>query len=341
MRGDIASVKSADMQKCLDNLGERVALWGMSTCVKLSTSEPNVVEVSIMPNEKSRKSIDLPMLAGLHSIACDNRAIILRSNWLFGSPGHLEMQICECAGSSCAAKHVHGRDCQELARMVGSSALMSDLERCGDAKLAGVEFVRSKLSLDCAKSVRLAVGMWCQREFWTRLTPLENWRDAFRIDSASSESVHMQIPITEASRASTESQMTGGDIGMRQFTVEFGNCQDLVSFGFLVDLVTTCGASEVRLDVHGSSVALAFDESARARDTSADDFVALVDGSAGRTRPNTSKCNSECDDDKSRGIARKALNFAAKSGSAIRKRVRKGWMDYNARVARRRVREFR
>jgi hypothetical protein len=313
----------------------------MSTCVKLSAGESHVVEVSIMPNEKSRKSIDLPMLAELHTIACENNATVLRSNWLFGSPGHLEMQICECAALSCAAKHVHGRDSQELARMVGSSALISELEKCGDAKLAGVEFVRSKLSPDCAKSVRLAVGMWCQREFWTRLTPLENWRRAFRIAGNCSESVRMQIPINEASRASTESQMTGGDIGMRKFTVEFGNCQDLVSFGFLVDLVTTCGASEVRLDVHGSSVALAFDESAQARKAETGDFVALVNGrSAVRAAPESSKGDNEGDESKGGGIARKALQFAATSGSAIRKRVRKGWMDYNARIARRRVREI-
>lgn len=333
MERAVEAITNARIAKAVAAFSEDLAAWNatLSVSVGLNASNVEVVEISVLPSSESHESLDRRIIVALCETARKCDVEMLAANWLFGTPGHLEMQLCDKAA-------VHGAlacgRAKGSTRMVESPTLMSDIEMYGSNKLADVAFVSSKLSLECAKSVRLAVGMWYQRDLWMRALPL-NHKDCICGDANVDETVHLNIHTTEAQRAAVESHMTGSDVAVRQFTVAFGNCQDVVPIRFLVDLVTACGAEDVRVSVQECEVGLIFDQVATSVAATQNREENSVGSDEKRRVGRTSEHEIK------RGIASKVLHFARSSSSKIAKTARQKWMNYNAAVARQRVRDLR
>ena len=258
--------------------------------------------------------------------------MVKAANWLFGTPGHLEMRLCDKA----AVRVTPDATGNGATRMIQSPSLMSDIETFGGTKLADGALIGSKLPPGRAQSVRRAVGMWYQRDLWTRALPRDH-RNAVDVDANAVETVYLKVYATEAQRSAIESHVTGSDVGVRRFIVAFGDCRDVAPLRFLVDLVAACGAADLRVNIQDRTVDLLFNPAAVTIDA-AGDARGSVEGQDGKRSRDTGGAGGA--HAKRGGFAQRAIHFARVSGSAIQKKARQKWMNYNAGVARHRVRDI-
>ena len=61
--------------------------------MKTDQGDVEIAEISIMPSGEVCKDLDIGMIATLYDIASKCCIHVLSANWLFGTPGHLEMQL--------------------------------------------------------------------------------------------------------------------------------------------------------------------------------------------------------------------------------------------------------